>query len=122
MGESTLSDIVENVANLGEGKLSTEIGNLFESNEKSHSLNGWTLQSVNDCGYPMCGRKKLLYADVATKGEKVVRLLNTSKYAAVGDYWYVVFSKDRSAVEEFLKDFGLNDTTIEDMDSVCQTL
>ena len=70
---------------------------------------------------PMMGKKLRLYADRAVKDGKTVYLVNSSEYSSVGEYWFAVFSEDRSAVEQFLQDFGI-ETTIEDLDSVCQTM
>lgn len=138
MGSSTWSDIVKNVADLGRND---DIRSLLdpESDEnidnydyKTYdwknppSKNGWTkvIPERNERGrreYPKSGKKKSLYAELFRKDNKEVFILNTDEYAAVCEYWYVVYSDDKSAVEMFLKDFGIK-TDIEDMDSVCQTL
>ena len=116
MGSSTWSDIVENVADIG---LLDVLIHQYETGEFI-TLHGWTLfpWKPND---PKSGRKKSLYADLLIKGEKKVFLLNTSPYSNGGDYEFSIYSADRSAVEEFLKDWSIQ-SKIDDMDSVCQTL
>ncbi len=118
MGSYTWSDIVNNVAEIGDLK---EISDMFNEDEFM-PIHGWEFSPWNkEDG--KAGRKKSLYVDKAIKGTKSVYLLNTSQYANGGDYNFAVFSEDRSAVEEFLKDFGLDGLhNIEDIDSVCQTL
>src|ERR1035437_5226874 len=117
MGQSTRSAIVKNVALVGgiEG-----ISNHYDNgDDPNFNLNGWLISM--DSGIA-AGRKQSLYVDLAIKGELKVFILNTSQYACVGEFDFAVFSDDRSAVEEFLKDFSITDVTIEDIDSVCQTL
>ena len=121
MGRYTESDIVQNVAHVG---VVTALIDKYEEGEyaqQSFDINGWNVKYWDeDIG--LSGKKKCLYADLATKGELKVCILNTSEYSSVGEYWFAVFADDSLAVEEFLKDFNITDVAIEDMDSVCQTL
>ena len=117
MGQSTQSDIVKNCAQVGDiAAISIE----QEQGNSGFVVNGWKhieFQS-ND---KAVGKKKSLLVEHMRKGDIEVCLLNTHIYSNGGAYDFAVFSDDRAAVETFLKDFNLN-TTIEDMDSVCQTL
>jgi hypothetical protein len=115
MGRSTESDVVQNVAIVGNVK---EISSMFEQDEMQ-VLHGW--QFVRWDNDPMMGKKSRLYADRATKDGKTIYLVNTDEYANVCEYDYAVFSDDKNAVEEFLKDFNIQ-ATIEDSDSICQTM
>jgi hypothetical protein len=128
MGQSTKSDIVKNVAYLGKHKeliaIIEELNEEFCGDEQADltkDIRGWTLISPHYKNSIKSGKKKSLDAERLQKDGKEVFLLNTSEYESVGDYDYVVYADDKTAVETFLKDFNLN-TTIEDMDSVCQTL
>jgi hypothetical protein len=127
MSINTTSDIVKNVARIDEFK---PLINVLENNEDGEDNfgkdcdigNGWTITLFQLARTPPRyeGKKKSLYVEYAVKNGKEVCLLNTSQYESVGDYDFVVFGDDRSAVEMFLKDFGI-DEKIEDIDSVCQT-
>src|ERR1700722_18800049 len=119
MSRSTRSDIVENVAAIGDLSIIHDWLDLFMNGEPNTGLmNGWQLVEHDLMG----GKKQSLFVGVAIKNDKQVFLVNTSEYSNVGDYWYVVFSNDRSTTQEFLNDFGVLDSVIEDMDSICQTL
>jgi len=120
MGRSTNSDIAENVAVIGDIESISSIFNDDFDDETTIVVNGWKVSQWQD-GEIMSGRKKWLYADSASKGDKHISLINSSEYSNVGEYDFVVFSNDRSAVEVFLKDFDI-DVSIADIDSVCQTL
>jgi hypothetical protein len=117
MGSHTTSDIVYNVAYIGAPKDYISILTNGEGPEGPFELNGWTIER-DQAG--QLGKKKRLCGDLATKNNLVVYLVNTSQYSAVGEYDYVVFSNDRLAVVQFLKDFFIK-TDIEDTDSISIT-
>ena len=95
MGSSTWSDIVLNVAMIGDVK---ELYDLYEADNLSSFLHGWQVESFSS-GDDCVGRKKSLYADKLIKDDKVVFLVNTSEYANGGAYWFAVFADERAAVE-----------------------
>jgi hypothetical protein len=117
MGKSVLTDVVQNVACIGEVD---ELEDLDSWDNGVHKLAcGWT----QDCDVSMNGGKHgRLYVTVLAKDMKTVLLVNQDPYANGGGVDLAVFSSDRSAVEEFLKDIGMEDCDILDEDSVSQTL
>ncbi len=124
MGLHTRSDIVKNVAYIGRHeKLYNLYCELAENcqEKETRELNGWTMPSNHYKNHVDSGWKGSLIATRLVKGDKHVFLLNTDQDESVGEYDYAVYSDDRLAVEEFLKDFSI-DEKIEDTDSVCQTL
>lgn len=120
MGYETISDICQNVAWIVNCPALTEY-----CKEKSEDgitpgfkLSNWIFsEEVGNIGL-----KKRLYADKFSKNDKVIYLVNTSEYAMVGEFDFVVFSDDKKSVFEFLEDIGLPGTVIEDIDTVNQTL
>lgn len=146
MGLHTYSDICQNVYRIGapvflinylaeESERIEELELLDENGEVNDYLNAPLLKDkwrINgEC--VEVGRKKKLFAKEFVAGDKVIHLVNTSPYESVGEHNYVIFSDDRSAVEEFRADFlaeiqeamsicAYDWNKIEDLDSVEQTL
>jgi hypothetical protein len=117
MGTATASDIVSNVAYIGKPKDYISILEDGEGPDGPFELNGWTIDLYNA---DKLGKKQRLFGDLATKNDLIVYLVNTDQYSDVGEYDYVVFSDEKSAVAQFLKDFSI-EAVIEDTDSISIT-
>lgn len=117
MGLRTWSDIVENVASIGDNKDIESMAYEMSVEE----LNGWKFISFENNNIKKQGKKKSLYVDILSKGKRLVYLLNTSPYSNVGAIDFVVFGSNKNDVKMFLKDFGIK-ARISSIDSVCQTM
>ena len=108
MSISTVSDIVNNVARIGEFR---DLINLAEEYAKAEDDfigkdydigGGWTIVKYQANRKEM-GTKGRLFGELAVKGDLEVCLVNTSPYAGECEYDYAVFSDDRKSVEAFPK-------------------
>lgn len=82
-------------------------------------INGWTYIGSNSLT-----KKKRLHGAGFIKGEYEVSLLNTNEYSMVGYVTMVVVSKSKESIQEFLKDFGIEESEehiIEEDDAVTVT-
>jgi hypothetical protein len=123
MSSHTYSDICTNVVYIGETEVFKYSSEDLETEVLKVAIgHGWFLKEVS----VDAGRKKELIVDKFAKDDFTIYALNSSEYAMVGNEWWVMFSDNKSSVEEFLKDFsaelGNESFEIEDMDSVQQTL
>lgn len=116
MGSSTTSDVVKNVALVGNIQ-EFEDAFLDSDGEGPVVVRHW----VVDRAAVTSGKRGRLFADLLVKDKHRVFLLNTSPYAAGGDFDFAVYADSKNDVKAFLKDFNI-DVRIEDEDSVCQTL
>lgn len=140
MGLHTYTDICRNVLTIGEAEFLQNYFQTIWENEQDESddpdndyLNYSTIKDWRLNGEAVdVGKKKKLMAAELVKNDKILYAINTSEYESVGECWYVVFSDDKTAVEEFLKDFYTEIQTergaapewdvIEIIDSVKQTI
>lgn len=115
MGYYNYSDIVENVAYIGDEP--KEYNDHLENDYVNFISNGWTFEVDNTIEI---GMKNRLNGKLVHKDGMKVYIVNTSPYANGGDYDNIVCSPDRKAVELFLKDFGIG-ADIVDKDAVSET-
>jgi hypothetical protein len=109
------TDIVTNVARVGDNETLNEMLPALEAGGNHAS---WTIKH----GCTPGGKNGRLFVAVLESGRDEVMLVNTSRYACVGEQDYVVFGEDRVAVEHFLEDFKIKVDVISDMDAVLQVL
>lgn len=135
MSRSTESDICFNVADLGELNISKMAYEALDNSDEDdgewhHDIgHGWHV--VGEAA--KAGKKNRLYAWELTKGDHLVHIVNSAFYSNGGAIWNVIFSSTKEATQQFLEDFKREildansrysswDFSIEDMDSVEQTL
>jgi hypothetical protein len=116
MGRSTCSDVVKNVAYIGDLRYMDALSPILSFYARNEH-NGWILAEDTDC----VGKKERLYATPAAKENMTVYIINVSEYASGGVDELVVFGRKRADVKAFLEDFGIK-SPIEDEDSICQTM
>src|SRR6185503_2686254 len=100
MSYSTFSDICKNVARIGGPDSCPALREYCEKQEDEgiqvgvFAIAGWKLSSDS----ARIGKKERLFGDTLVKNDKLIYLINSSEYAMVCEYDFVVCSDDRDSV------------------------
>jgi hypothetical protein len=136
MGRHTDSDICKNVIVIGQNEFwinfYTDFYENYDGDIDDHEILFGKVHLGKDWYFvdqaEQTGKRGDLYGDVFEKridgATYKVTLINTHEYSDVGEYWYVGCSDQRDAIELFIQDFQseIEDTSIQDLDSIQQTL
>lgn len=88
-----------------------------DGDEDLEPTNGWTPGEI--C---KIGKKNLIYATVWTKRDLKAYIVNESEYSNGGEYCLALIADSKEAIKEFISDWKIDITEIEENEAVQQTL